>query len=182
MDRGQLARMLGEGMSLAAIGRLLGGHESTVAYWVELHGLRAVNAERHAPRGRLERKALEALVAEGLSIAQIAARVDRSKPTVRRWLRTYELKTQPQRGGGGVAREARLAGLPRVEMTCATHGLTEFVLEGRGYHRCVRCRAQRVSERRRRIKETLVAEAGANASYVDTRDALPHCSFITSIL
>ncbi len=169
-------------MSLAAIGRLLGRHESTVAYWVELHGLRAVNAERHAPRGRLERKALEALVAEGLSIAQIAGRVDRSKPTVRHWLRTYELKTQPQRGRGGVAREARLAGLPRVEMTCATHGLTEFVLEGRGYHRCVRCRAQRVSEGAAGSRRRWSPRRGANASYVDTHDALPHCSFITSIL
>jgi 5-methylcytosine-specific restriction endonuclease McrA len=31
---------------------------------------------------------------------------------------------------------------------------------GRGYYRCGRCRGDRVSERRRRLKEVLVAEAG----------------------
>jgi hypothetical protein len=34
------------------------------------------------------------------------------------------------------------------------------VLEGRGYYRCTRCRMERVSRRRRQIKEVLVAEAG----------------------
>ncbi len=43
---------------------------------------------------------------------------------------------------------------------CATHGETEFVLEGRGYYRCKRCRQQRVIDWRRRARLTLVAEAG----------------------
>ena len=46
---------------------------------------------------------------------------------------------------------------PRV---CATHGETEFVLEGRGYYRCKRCRQQRVIDWRRRARLKLVAEAG----------------------
>jgi 5-methylcytosine-specific restriction endonuclease McrA len=45
-------------------------------------------------------------------------------------------------------------------MTCVRHGQTEFVLEGRGYYRCKRCRADRVSEHRRKLKALLVAEAG----------------------
>ena len=43
---------------------------------------------------------------------------------------------------------------------CATHGLTEFVLEGRGYYRCKECRKQRVLEWRRRARLKLIAEAG----------------------
>ncbi len=150
--------MLADGLSLAAMGRRLEVHESTVAYWLDRYGLRAVNAEKHAARGGLTRETLEALVADGLSIAQIAARVDRSKPTVRHWLRTYGLKTLNQRRARADA--ARSGGLHRAQMTCGKHGPTEFVLEGRGYYRCGRCRAERVSERRRKIKQTLVAEAG----------------------
>jgi len=43
---------------------------------------------------------------------------------------------------------------------CRTHGRTEFVLEGRGYYRCKRCRQQRVVEWRRRARLTLIEEAG----------------------
>ena len=43
---------------------------------------------------------------------------------------------------------------------CRTHGTTEFVLEGRGYYRCKRCRQQRVLEWRRRARLLLIAEAG----------------------
>jgi transposase len=162
MDRGQLERMLGEGMSLAAIGRQLGRHESTVAYWVCKYGLAARGLEKHAPRGGLGREELETLVERGLSIAQIAAEVDRSKATVRHWLRTYGLRTSGQRGREGepLTREARAAGRRAIIRTCTTHGSTEFLLEGRGYYRCKRCRSERVSQRRRKVKETLIAEAG----------------------
>jgi len=34
------------------------------------------------------------------------------------------------------------------------------VLEGRGYYRCVRCRSEAVSKRRRTVKRKLVEEAG----------------------
>jgi 5-methylcytosine-specific restriction endonuclease McrA len=43
---------------------------------------------------------------------------------------------------------------------CRAHGVTAFVLEGRGYYRCKACRKQRVIEWRRRAKLRLVAEAG----------------------
>jgi hypothetical protein len=45
-------------------------------------------------------------------------------------------------------------------MACARHGETEFVLDGRGYYRCRRCRAEAVSRRRRKVKRILVEEAG----------------------
>ena len=51
--------------------------------------------------------------------------------------------------------------LPKfVEKVCRTHGRTEFVLEGRGYYRCKKCRMQRVLDWRRRAKLRLIAEAG----------------------
>jgi 5-methylcytosine-specific restriction endonuclease McrA len=52
-------------------------------------------------------------------------------------------------------------GLPREAIrTCRTHGVTAFVLEGRGYYRCKACRKQRVIEWRRRAKQRLIVEAG----------------------
>lgn len=47
-----------------------------------------------------------------------------------------------------------------MTLTCPRHGETEFILEGRGYYRCKRCRQQRVAQRRRALKEILVSEAG----------------------
>jgi 5-methylcytosine-specific restriction endonuclease McrA len=53
---------------------------------------------------------------------------------------------------------------PEVLRTCRTHGVTPFVLEGRGYYRCKACRRQRVMDWRRRAKLRLVAEAGGRCA------------------
>lgn len=47
-----------------------------------------------------------------------------------------------------------------VNLACSRHGQTEFIIEGRGSYRCKRCRAERVSRHRRKLKTTLVREAG----------------------
>ena len=47
-----------------------------------------------------------------------------------------------------------------IEMSCKLHGETEFVLEGRGYYRCKRCRSEAVTRRRQCVKLVLIAEAG----------------------
>jgi transposase len=158
--------MLGQGMSLAAIGRAVGRHESTVAYWVTKYGLAAARAEKHAARGGLVREELAGLVERGLSIAEIAAEVDRSKATVRHWLRRYGLKTWSPSGSRRTAESqaARRAGLRESTMMCAIHGETGFVVDGRGYYRCRRCRAEAVSRRRRKMKRILVQEAGGACS------------------
>lgn len=126
MDQGQLEGMLGEGMSLAAIGRELGRHESTVAYWVDKYRLAAGGADKNAARGGLRRQELEMLVVRGLSIAQIASEVDRSKGAVRYWLRRYGLKTWSASGSRRAAESqaARAAGVRESTMLCATHGET----------------------------------------------------------
>jgi transposase len=153
---------LDRGLSLAEIGRRVGKHEATVAYWMEKHGLLAVNREKHAARGALSREELERLVKSGASIAEIAEAVGRSKATVRHRLRRFGLKTLNMRGQrpARIAQSARDAGLAKVTMACAHHGETEFSLEGRGYYGCKRCRSASVSRRRRKVKQTLVEEAG----------------------
>ena len=162
MDRASLEQLLGQGLSLAEIGSRFGRHESTIAYWVDKHGLQAAHRDRHAARGRLTREQLEPLVEQEMSIAEIAAAVDRGKATVRHWLREYDLKTFAQQGrvGEHSTRAAKAAGKATVMRSCRRHGVTEFWLEGRGYYRCKRCRMERVSRRRRKMKLILVAEAG----------------------
>lgn len=157
-----MEQLLGQGLSLTAIGQRFGRHESTVAYWVEKHGLEAARQDRHAGRGGLERAELERLVDGGASIAQIAEVVERSKATVRHWLMRYGLKTQ-----GSVGRRprehtttAKEAGLATVTMRCRRHGETDFSISGRGYYRCKRCRSEAVVRRRKKMKTILVEEAG----------------------
>jgi transposase len=162
MDRASLEQLLGQGLSLAEIGRRFGLHESTVGYWVEKHGLEAVHRERSAARGGLGRRQLVALVEANMTIAEIAAAVERSKATVRYWLTRYGLRTR-----GGVGRRpaepvqaAKRAGLVAVEMKCPRHGPAEFAVDARGHYRCKRCRSEAVARRRRKVKSILVEEAG----------------------
>jgi transposase len=162
MDRPSLEQLLDQGLSLAEIGKRVDLHEATVGYWVKKHGLRAVNQDKYAARGGLERAELERLVAEGASIAQIADTMGRSKGAVRHWLGKYGLNTTNAGGGPSRegAREARAAGLSETVLTCPHHGLYEHVREPRGYYRCRKCRQDAVVRRRRKVKQILVEEAG----------------------
>ena len=162
MERDLLEAMLDEGLSLASIGQRIGRHESTVAYWLDRYGLRAGAADKHAARGALGRTDLETMVGEGLTIEEIAKRVDRSKTTVRHWLKRYELRTVNRRGRRmkPALLDARDAGVRELVNECPVHGATGYVLDGRGYYRCRRCRAEAVTRRRRKMKQVLVAEAG----------------------
>jgi transposase len=155
MDRASLEQLLDQGLSLAEIGRRFDRHEATVSYWVNKYGLSAVNREKHASKGALERDELERLVVAGLSTEQIAESVGRSKTTVRHWLREYGLKTQ-----WAERRRASDQGEPVLELRCSIHGLTTFRRRSQGGYRCGKCRAEAVSRRRRKVKRVLVEEAG----------------------
>jgi transposase-like protein len=159
MDRASLEQLLGQGVSLARIGRRFDLQEATVSYWVKKHGLQAVNHGKHKAKGGLTRDELEPLVESGATIAQIAEAVDRSKATVRHWLTRYGLKTHggPGRRPAALSKAAKQAG---PTMRCARHGDTEFSLTGRGYYRCKQCRSAAVVRRRRKVKAILVEEAG----------------------
>jgi transposase len=162
MDRASLEQFLSQGLSLAEIGLRVGRHEATVSYWLKKYGLDAVNRDKHEAKGGIMREELEPLVAAGMSIAETAEALGRSKATVRHWLGKYGLRT-----GGGVGRRsaeasraAREAGLAEATLTCPTHGRGEHVRDTRGYFRCRRCRQEAVVRRRRRVKAILVEEAG----------------------
>ena len=155
MDRTSLEQLLGQGLSLAEIGRRLGLHEATVGYWVKKHGLQAANHEKHLAKGGLTRVQLEPLVQEGLSIAQIADVVGRSNATVRHWLKEFGLRT--------VWAERRRASNDHQEkllLSCPRHGLTTFRRRSKGGYRCAKCRAEAVARRRRKVKRILLDEAG----------------------
>jgi transposase len=154
MEKEFLEQCLAEGMSLEAIGKRVGKHESTVSYWLKKHGLAAVRAEKHSAKGAPQKEEMERLLATGLSLREIAGRLDRSLATVRHWMGRYELKPNPRR------KRATEDGPREMVSRCKHHGETSFVREGRGYYRCKRCRIERVGRRRRVIKRKLVAEAG----------------------
>jgi predicted transcriptional regulator len=118
------------------------------------HGLAACGRERHASRGGLDQTELRRLVANGLSIRAIAAALGCSPTTVRHWLTEYGLRTDTSR------RRAADDGSGRFTAQCREHGLTAFVRRKGGGSRCVKCRSEAVSRHRRRLKETLVADAG----------------------
>jgi hypothetical protein len=82
-----------------------------------------------------------------------------SKSTVRHWLRRYGYATH----GKVRSQESKLArdaGMLQIRRKCAVHGVADFIIEGRGYYRCKRCRQERVARHRRDLKQTLVREAG----------------------
>ncbi len=156
MDRDHLATRLQAGRSIESIARELGRPPSTVAYWVNKYGLASAHAPRHASRGGLSREQLEPLVEDGLSTWAIADRLGVSQATVRHWLAKHRLET--------IRATIRRSGVdPAAEVMriCSKHGRTVFTRYGTGdSYRCLACRKQRVIERRRKVKEILVREAG----------------------
>jgi transposase len=159
MDAAWLEAQLEAGRSIEAIARETGRAASTVAYWVNKHGLASHHAPKHAARGGIEREQLQALVARGMSIRAMAEELGVSYTTVRHWLKRYELMTPRARRLAETA-QAREADLETTSATCPRHGLTSFGRAARGQYRCLKCRSEAVAARRRRIKEHLIEAAG----------------------
>jgi transposase len=95
MGKRFLEDCLAKGMSLEAIGELAGKHPSTVSYWLKKYGLAAHSANRHAPKGALDKEQLEGLIAAGLTLREIAERLDRSVATVRHWMGRFRAENGP---------------------------------------------------------------------------------------
>jgi 5-methylcytosine-specific restriction endonuclease McrA len=104
----------------------------------------------------VDRDELEAFVAAGLTVREIAAQTGKGYSTVRYWLAKHALATR-HRGPG---RASRLEGL---ELVCKRHGRLPFVTDSHGT-RCPKCRSERVAARRRRLKQILVDEAGGRCA------------------
>jgi transposase len=160
MDREWLAERLQAGRSIESIARETGRSASTVAYWVNKHGLSSRHAAKHAARGGVERERLQALVEDGRSIRQIAAELGTSAATARHWLAKYGLETL--RAAQRRLATHRSVDDPDADVTsfCPRHGETLFRRRAEGGRRCLKCRAEAVVARRRSVKVTLVAEAG----------------------
>jgi transposase len=155
MEAAWLEARLEAGRSIESIARETGKSASTVAYWVNKHGLTSHHATRHRARGGLTREQLEPLVQAGCSIREIAADLAVSAGTVRHWLKRHDLRTRPRRYS--LRGEAKP---PTLVRECPLHGWTTFVRIGGHRYRCGKCNVESVATRRRRIKEILVAEAG----------------------
>jgi transposase len=155
VDRDWLKRELEAGRSIEAIAAEVDRDPSTVAYWVNKHELVSVHASKHAPKGGVEREALVDFIERGMSVRQIAAKSGMSATTIRYWLKKYGLATRPARY---TLREEEPEAVLRE---CGRHGWTEFGPVGaRRHFRCRQCNRDAVAERRRKVKEILVAEAG----------------------
>jgi transposase len=164
MDREFLEECLANGMSLTEIGAVTNRDPSTVGYWVQKYGLIANGKAKYAPRGGLTREELEPLVESGLKLREIASKLDRSMSTVRHWMRKYGLQPARAHHNTQLAAEALAAGRTRFVGTCKRHGETEFLVFKSGRHRCSKCNSEAVSRRRRKVKETLVEEAGGKCA------------------
>jgi transposase len=159
MTKEELESYLSEGLSLEQIGKRVDRHPSTISYHLKKHGLKPVNQGKHANKGRISEDELRILVKEGETLREMACELNRSVATIRHWLQKYGLTADGSRRRA-LAEEARRTGQNHAALECEHHGLTKFVLEGRGYFRCIRCRKERVSQWRRRVKRRLVEEAG----------------------
>src|SRR5918997_5194803 len=94
MDGAWLATQLTAGRSIESIAREVQKAPSTVAYWVNKHGLASTHAPKHAAKGGIPRAELEALVERGLSVRGIAAELGLSSTSVRHWLAKHGLRTR----------------------------------------------------------------------------------------
>jgi transposase len=162
MERERLELLMEERLNVEELAARLRTEESVVIFWLRVYDLEIPDPAKHAAKGGIERERLTALVEEGLSIAQIAGQVGLSKTTVRYWMKRYGLRSRNVQAPwiADEKRKAKAAGAKVVTSVCQRHGVTEFVLEGRGYYRCKTCRAEGISRHRRRLKEKLAAEAG----------------------
>lgn len=163
MEAEWLAAQLGTGRSIESIARETGRPASTVAYWVNKYGLTSRHASRHQAKGGLTREQLEPLVAAGVPIRAMAEQLGVSYTTVRHWLRRHRLVTARAERLAATA-AARDAGEAMAVADCPRHGVTAFGRSASGRYRCMRCRSEAVTERRRRVKQQLVAAAGGRCA------------------
>jgi len=81
---------------------------------------------------------------------------------MRRWLERYGLATaRAQRLQSRVEARGSSSDTRYQELPCPQHGMTTFILRSDGGgRRCLKCRSDAVSRRRRRVKQILVEDAG----------------------
>jgi DNA-binding CsgD family transcriptional regulator len=160
MTKEELEGYLAEGLSLERIGRRVGRNPSTISYHLKKHGLKPVNAGKHAARGGIPELKLRTLVATGAPMREVARQLNRSYSTVRYWLERYGIDYHGIKGNREKALAARAGGETVIQLRCRHHGPTDFYVSPNGDYKCKRCRKERVAQWRRNAKDDLVREAG----------------------
>jgi hypothetical protein len=102
---------------------------------------------------------LERLVASGATLREIARELRVSPSAARRELANRGLKTARARRTDEF-RMATEQGLRRIRAWCPEHGQADFFRLRQGGFRCGQCNSAAVARRRRKVKQTLVSEAG----------------------
>jgi IS30 family transposase len=98
MEKESLERMLRQELTISEIAKRFGKAPSTVACWMEKHGLQAVYRDTHSRELEIDRERLETLVGGGMTIAEIAAELHLTPVTVRRRLARFGLRTSRTQG------------------------------------------------------------------------------------
>ena len=104
-------------------------------------------------------------MAEGLSIREIGLRLGLSPTAVRHWLAKYNLSTV--RAGNRRSVRIPVAELDPgvgIEAKCPRHGMALHRLRPDSGLRCLRCRSESVTRRRRKVKRALVEDAGGRCA------------------
>ena len=112
----------------------------------------------------MDEASLREAISQGASLMELARELDLSVSSVRYWLAKYGLAASGLGRRRAELQAAREQGIKELERSCPHHGLTKFVLESRGYYRCVRCRREAVVNWRRRVKARLIERAGGECA------------------
>ena len=122
MEADWLRSRLESGRSIESIAREAGKAPSTVAYWVNKHGLTSTHAVKHAARGAIAREVLEELMAEGLDDPR-DGRAPGSQLFDRAALAAPVTGSRRRRADGSPRRRRRGRGRETVEADCPVHGV-----------------------------------------------------------
>jgi transposase len=145
MTKEELESYLAEGLSLEQIAERIGRHPSTVSYHLKRHGLKPLGYDKHTPNGKVDPDRLRALIAEGATVREVAAKLDVGYSTIRYWLERLGLETATARRRRE-QKKARADGLYGITRVCPKHGRTIFVSRPDGGFRCGKCRIAGVSD------------------------------------
>ena len=142
MEADWLRSRLESGRSIESIAREAGKAPSTVAYWVNKHGLTSQRApSSHAARGAIAREVLEALHRPRASRSGSMARPPRSQlATVRHWLARYEHRRRRGPCCSPTRRQRGRAGPRRSRRTARSHGVDGVRAPWNRGFRCRQCR------------------------------------------
>ncbi len=158
VDREELRHYFERGLSLKEIARLKGLDHSTIGKAAKRHGLVPCGQAKFTAKP-IDPTMLASLVERGATLRELAEHFGVCVTTIRKHLAKHGLRTAFA-SGLSKRRLAQAGPGEQRELSCRRHGSTRFELDSQGHYRCLRCRAEAVIRRRRKVKRILVEEAG----------------------